>query len=65
MDTIKMLKELFEEGFMDKEEYNDRRLQVINTMCSLMLCPSSMPKASVLAEADGSQLDSLPQNGHA
>lgn len=32
MEAIKQLKELFDEGLMTKEEYDERRLQVINEM---------------------------------
>lgn len=32
MEKIKQLKELYDEGLMSKEEYDERRLQVINEM---------------------------------
>ncbi len=32
MEAIKQLKELYDEGLMTKEEYDERRLQVINDM---------------------------------
>jgi hypothetical protein len=32
MEKIKQLKEFYDEGLMSKEEYDERRLQVINDM---------------------------------
>jgi hypothetical protein len=32
MEAIKQLKDLYDEGLMTKEEYDERRLQVINDM---------------------------------
>lgn len=55
MDKIKLLKELYDEGLMGKEEYDDRRLQVIDSMCSRMLSPSSMPRKGKQEQQDAKQ----------
>lgn len=51
MEAIKQLKEFFDEGLMTKEEYDERRLQVINEMTLTEY--DGQPKQEVILQDDG------------
>jgi hypothetical protein len=56
MEAIKQLKELFDEGLMTKEEYDERRLQVINEMTLTEYdggAAPQQPKEEILLSDDG------------
>ena len=55
MEAIKQLKELYDEGLMSKEEYDERRMQLINNMTKTDYAPDAAQPTSA-PHSDGQLL---------